>query len=87
MVARAEAELGPVSILVNNAGVSSPATLEISTDIEINRTGASNTTLRLQLGGPKRASVSTTNYDPINARILLLHCVHSSDKGREDDQF
>jgi NAD(P)-dependent dehydrogenase (short-subunit alcohol dehydrogenase family) len=27
-VARAEAELGPVSILVNNAGVSSPATLE-----------------------------------------------------------
>jgi 3-oxoacyl-[acyl-carrier protein] reductase len=28
MVVRAEAELGPVSILVNNAGVSSPATLE-----------------------------------------------------------
>src|SRR5205807_3143810 len=28
MVARTEAELGPVSILVNNAGVSSPATLE-----------------------------------------------------------
>jgi NAD(P)-dependent dehydrogenase (short-subunit alcohol dehydrogenase family) len=28
MVARAAAELGPVSILVNNAGVSSPATLE-----------------------------------------------------------
>jgi 3-oxoacyl-[acyl-carrier protein] reductase len=28
MVARAEAELGPVSILVNNAGVAAPATLE-----------------------------------------------------------
>jgi 3-oxoacyl-[acyl-carrier protein] reductase len=28
MVARTEAELGPVSILVNNAGISSPATLE-----------------------------------------------------------
>src|SRR5690242_20216852 len=28
MVARTEAELGPVSILVNNAGVSSPATLD-----------------------------------------------------------
>jgi 3-oxoacyl-[acyl-carrier protein] reductase len=28
MVVRTEAELGPVSILVNNAGVSSPATLE-----------------------------------------------------------
>jgi len=28
MVAQTEAELGPVSILVNNAGVSSPATLE-----------------------------------------------------------
>src|SRR5436305_15053254 len=28
MVARTEAELGPVSILVNNAGVSFPATLE-----------------------------------------------------------
>jgi len=28
MVARTEAELGPVSILVNNAGTSSPATLE-----------------------------------------------------------
>jgi NAD(P)-dependent dehydrogenase (short-subunit alcohol dehydrogenase family) len=28
MVARTEAELGPVSILVNNAGVSSPAILE-----------------------------------------------------------
>ena len=28
MVARTEAELGPVSILVNNAGVSSPTTLE-----------------------------------------------------------
>jgi 3-oxoacyl-[acyl-carrier protein] reductase len=28
MVARTEAELGPVSILVNNAGASSPATLE-----------------------------------------------------------
>jgi 3-oxoacyl-[acyl-carrier protein] reductase len=28
MVTRTEAELGPVSILVNNAGVSSPATLE-----------------------------------------------------------
>jgi NAD(P)-dependent dehydrogenase (short-subunit alcohol dehydrogenase family) len=28
MVARTEAELGPVSILVNNAGVSSPANLE-----------------------------------------------------------
>jgi len=28
MVSRTEAELGPVSILVNNAGVSSPATLE-----------------------------------------------------------
>jgi 3-oxoacyl-[acyl-carrier protein] reductase len=28
MVLRTEAELGPVSILVNNAGVSSPATLE-----------------------------------------------------------
>jgi 3-oxoacyl-[acyl-carrier protein] reductase len=28
MVARTEAELGPVSILVNNAGVSSPATLK-----------------------------------------------------------
>ena len=28
MVARTEAELGPVIILVNNAGVSSPATLE-----------------------------------------------------------
>jgi NAD(P)-dependent dehydrogenase (short-subunit alcohol dehydrogenase family) len=123
MVARTEAELGPVSILVNNAGASSPATLESydpaaiarmrrvnvdgvihtiravapgvqergqrihSTDIERNRTGASNTALWLQLGGPKRASVTTTDYDPINARILLLHCVHSSDKGREDDQF
>jgi 3-oxoacyl-[acyl-carrier protein] reductase len=28
MVARTEAELGPVSILVNNAGISSPATLD-----------------------------------------------------------
>ena len=28
MVARTEAELGPVSILVNNAGVSTPATLD-----------------------------------------------------------
>ena len=28
MVARTEAELGPVSILVNNAGTSLPATLE-----------------------------------------------------------
>ncbi len=28
MVVRTEAELGPVSILVNNAGISSPATLE-----------------------------------------------------------
>ncbi len=28
MVARTEAELGPVSILVNNAGISAPATLE-----------------------------------------------------------
>jgi NADP-dependent 3-hydroxy acid dehydrogenase YdfG len=28
MVARAEAELGPISILVNNAGTSAPATLE-----------------------------------------------------------
>jgi 3-oxoacyl-[acyl-carrier protein] reductase len=28
MVARTEAELGPIGILVNNAGVSSPATLE-----------------------------------------------------------
>jgi 3-oxoacyl-[acyl-carrier protein] reductase len=28
MVVRTEAELGPVSILINNAGVSSPATLE-----------------------------------------------------------
>jgi 3-oxoacyl-[acyl-carrier protein] reductase len=29
MVVRTEAELGPVSILVNNAGVSSPATLRV----------------------------------------------------------
>ena len=28
MVARTEAELGPISILVNNAGTSLPATLE-----------------------------------------------------------
>jgi NADP-dependent 3-hydroxy acid dehydrogenase YdfG len=28
MVVRTEAELGPVSILMNNAGVSSPATLK-----------------------------------------------------------
>src|SRR5262249_47433308 len=28
MLSKAEAELGPVSILVNNAGVSAPATLE-----------------------------------------------------------
>ena len=28
MVVRTEAELGPVSILVDNAGISAPATLE-----------------------------------------------------------
>jgi hypothetical protein len=34
-----------------------------------------------------RGRPSTTDYDPINACILLLHCVHSSDRRREDDQF
>lgn len=37
MVARAEAELGPIAILVNNAGVSAPATLETYDEAALDR--------------------------------------------------
>ncbi|HEX5327117.1 MAG TPA: SDR family oxidoreductase [Acetobacteraceae bacterium] len=42
MIARAEAELGPISILVNNAGVASPATLDTYDPVALARMRAVN---------------------------------------------
>jgi hypothetical protein len=52
---------------------------EFGSDLE-----GSNSDRKLGFSGELFA---TTDYDPINACILLLHCVHSSDRRREVDQF
>lgn len=60
MVARTEAELGPVSILVNNAGTSSPATLEsydpaaMARMRQVNVDGVINTTRAVAPGMKER---------------------------------
>src|SRR6202030_2502172 len=53
----------------------------------LTRPAGTSPALQLELIRPKKASSLYHRLHPINVGILLLHCVHSSDRRREDDQF